>query len=125
MTKILPILRYILLGIVTVTFLGYGAMLLMGKMTPQFVQWGFPAWSVYVFGSLEVLGACGLYWKKSRRWSMIILCLIAVGSALTLVGHHVRWLDDPLVSPIPPILLLVFLFSIIYLNAKTEGESQK
>ncbi len=119
--KIILYLRYFLLGIVTATFLGYGVMLLMAKMTPHFLAWGFPAWSVYVIAAFEILGACGLHWKKVRRWSMIILCLLSMGAILTLVGHHVKWLADPWLSPIAPIMLLLSLFGIMYFNAKQSN----
>ncbi len=117
--------RYALLGIVTVTFLGYGAMLIMQKMTPQFVGWGFAAWSLYVIAGVEILAACGLHWKKVRRLSIAVLCVLSIGAILTLVGHHVKWFTNPLVSPIPPICLLLSLFGIMYLNGKMDVVAEK
>ena len=73
---------------------------------------------VYAIGGFEVLGACGLYWKKAKAWSMLILIVISMGAILTLVGHHVKWLKDPLLSPMPALVILLSLFGIMYLNAK-------
>ncbi len=123
MSRTLTITRWVLLGVVTLTFLGYGAMILMGKMTVQFLAWGFPAWSVYGIGGIEVLSAGGLHWKKMRGWSMFILTVMSIGAILTLVGHHTKWIKDPVVSPIPPILLLLCLFGVMYLNGK-KAESE-
>ncbi len=124
MSQKLIILRYILLGLVTATFLGYGVMILMGKMTNHFLAWGFPSWSVYGIGGIEVLSAGGLHWKKMKGWSMVILTVMSMGAILTLVGHHAKWIKDPVVSPIPPILLLLCLFGIMYLNGK-KADSER
>ncbi len=118
MSQKLIILRWVLLGLVTATFLGYGVMILMGKMTNHFLAWGFPGWSVYGVGALELLAAGGLYWNKVKGLCMVMLTIMSMGAILTLVGHHAKWIKDPVVSPIPPILLLLCLFCIMYLNGK-------
>lgn len=118
MSQKLIILRWALLGLVTATFLGYGVIILMGKMTNHFLAWGFPAWTVYGIGGIEVLAACGLHWNKMKGWSMVLLTILSIGAILTLVGHHAKWIKDLVVSPIPPILLLLCLFSVMYLNGK-------
>ncbi len=118
MSQKLIILRWVLLGLVTAIFLGYGVMILMGKMTNHFLAWGFSAWIVYVIGGIEVLAAAGLHWNKIKGISMFFLTIMSMGAILTLVGHHAKWIKDPVVSPIPPILLLLCLFGIMYLNGK-------
>ena len=126
MSHKLIILRWVILGLVTATFLGYGVMILMGKMTNHFLAWGFPAWSVYGVGGIELLAAAGLHWNKMKGWSMVILTIMSMVAILTLVGHHAKWIKDPVVSPIAPILLLLCLFGLMYLNGKkTASEMVK
>lgn len=119
MSKFWIVLRWTLIVLVTVAFLALGVMKLMGKMSSDFHAWGYPSWFVYVVGVGEILGAVGLYLKKTAGWSLMILGIISAAAALTHIGHH-----EGLVAPLPAIGLLLCVIGVGYLNAKQNSASK-
>jgi len=53
----------------------------------EFAIWGYPAWSLYVVGAMEVLGAAAIWHRRTLRMGLVLLGLVVVAATLT----HVRF----------------------------------
>ena len=111
MSKKEKIIRLALSALVTIAFLVAGGMQLMGKMTAQFVWWGFPPWSVYVVGGIQVFGALGIWFKKFAVLAVCGLIVITIGAIFTHIGHH-DW-PVPMLIPIGLFLASCTVFRFI------------
>jgi uncharacterized membrane protein len=120
MSKWHKIIRWVLLALVSVTYLVAGILCFIGKLDGMFHDWGFPAWSVYLVGFFEIVGALALYYTRLVGFGFLILTVITISSILTLAGHHVWSRGEPL----PAILLLCSIFGLMYLRGKREDETR-
>lgn len=76
--------------------LGVGFIFLFGgsKLIPgsnagtieNFARWGYPAWFVYVTGTIEVVGALLLLMPKTRFYGAALLVGTMVGAIFTHIG---------------------------------------
>jgi CHASE2 domain-containing sensor protein len=107
------IIRSTIFILVTLSFLAIGTWQLLGKMNADFVRWVFPAWSVYIIGGVQVLGAIGIWFKKTTFYSALALMALSTGAFFTLLGHH-EW---PL-PMLPPIALFLLSSAIFRYNIK-------
>jgi uncharacterized membrane protein YphA (DoxX/SURF4 family) len=113
-------IRRVLLFILAFGFLYSGIMKLIGKETAEFVAWGFPAWFVYVIGTMQVFGACGFFYTPTVRMSLFFLTVIMICAILTLAGKH-QFLPDLIL----PICYLLGLFALMYLKTKQGEEGNR
>lgn len=119
--NVYKIIRWVLLALMTVLFLAVGVLCLMGKMTTMFTHdWGYPAWSAYGIGALEILSALGLYHHKTVGMSLFLLMVISICSILTLAGHHEWQHAEPLI----PVFSLLSVWGLMYLRNKREGDAR-
>lgn len=118
MTKKERIGYYIMLTITTLAFLAVGTLKIIGlpMEVELFTKWGYPLWFMYFIGACEVLGAIGLHIKRVARVAGICLVVLLIGAIGTHIFHN-----EGLVAPIPATVLMLFLFGILYLNAKKDG----
>ena len=89
-----------------VAFMGSGAVKLSGNEGQMefFRKWGYPIFSMYVIGGLEVLGVIGLFIRKLRKWAALGLAGLMIGA----VGSHLLF-DAPMTAGPAFVLLLVGL----------------
>jgi uncharacterized membrane protein YphA (DoxX/SURF4 family) len=112
MTKPLLILSWSLRVLVGIGFL----MASLGKLTnnpsviTMFEEWGFPNGFHFVIGAMELILAILLLIPKTLKIAIIGLAIIMVGA----LGTHL--LNDPVVELIRPVIFMVLLFFIYYLN---------
>jgi putative oxidoreductase len=99
---------WLLTGLLAVSFLGAGAMKLVGRpsMVAEFERIGVGQWFRYAVGGLELAGAAGLVVAATRRWAAASLGVVAAGASLTniVVLHR---------SAIVPALLLVLAWVVV------------
>ncbi|GAB5401150.1 MAG: hypothetical protein Aureis2KO_27350 [Aureisphaera sp.] len=87
-----------------------------GKLTANegvvqmFTNWGFPDGLHFVIGGLELVLAILILIPKTLKIALFGLAIIMVGAMLT----HV--LMDPIGQVIRPLVFLVLLISVYYLN---------
>ena len=87
-----------------------------GKLTSNaaviemFENWGYPDGFYLVIGILEFLLAIALLIPKTLKIAFIGLMIIMIGALVT----HV--LNDPMMQVIRPIIFIIFLSTIYYLN---------
>lgn len=83
--KITKLLTWGLAGLLALAFLGAGLSKLAGAEmhVVHFRQWGYPAWTRYVVGLLEIGMAVGLLWQRHRLVTLYELYLWAVGALFT------------------------------------------
>lgn len=118
--KYYNLIRWALLLILSVAFMYFGVIKLMGgKAVAELVSWGFPAWSAYAIGGIQVFAALGLFYHSTVRLGIFLMTVIAIGAILTLAGKHLFYPDI-----FYPILLLLCLFGTMYLKAKRPEEEE-
>jgi uncharacterized membrane protein YphA (DoxX/SURF4 family) len=119
MTKTQTITRWVLLVLVTIAFLAGGSMKVLGTdiETNMFINWGYPIWFMYLVGTCEILGAIGLHIKRVSRFAAIGLIVILIGAIGTHVFHQ-----EGLMAPTPATLLMLFLFGILYIDARAKRQ---
>jgi uncharacterized membrane protein YphA (DoxX/SURF4 family) len=76
------ILLYALLAFIGIGFGGAGIMKLMGnpELLTKLYELGYSNWAARALGAVEVLGAVGLLFRKTRATAMVGLLPIAVGA---------------------------------------------
>ncbi len=52
----------------------------------NFANWGYPAWFVYVTGTIEVIGSLMLLMPKTRFYGAALLVATMVGAVFTHIG---------------------------------------
>ncbi len=84
------------------------------RIVPPWITW--PREAVLLSGALELLGAAGLLWHRSRRaagWGLIALTLAVTPANIYMLQHASLWPDVPywlLVARLP--LQLALLWAI-------------
>ena len=58
----------------------------------QFLNWGYPHWSVFGVGATEVLGAIALFIPRIALVGVSLLLVVMTGALITLLAHP----GDPL-----------------------------
>jgi hypothetical protein len=119
MEKYQKYIRWGLLGALTAGLLYQAVIKLSGKEVALLVSWGFPAWSVYLIGGLQLLGALGLFYRSTVKISLFFLTTIVIGAILTLAGKHLFYPDL-----FYPIAFLLGLFGLMYLKAKRPDDEE-
>lgn len=98
----------ILAAVVGAAFLAAGAQKLAGaeRQTTGFARFGYPRWSMYAIGALELAGAVGLFVgavvPPVTLLAGLLLAVVMAGAVAT----HLR-LKDPVGSLAPSLTLLV------------------
>ncbi|CAN5353966.1 hypothetical protein BH20ACI2_BH20ACI2_24760 [soil metagenome] len=89
MSKGKSIASWIIQVLIAGLFLMMGSQKLMGEaeMTANFVKWGMPGFMLYVIGTLEVLGAIGLFIPRLAGIAATGLILLMVGALFTHLIH--------------------------------------
>lgn len=90
-----------------------------GKAVAELVSWGFPAWSAYAIGGIQVFAAFGLFHRSTVKLGIFLMTVIAIGAILTLAGKHL-FIPDMLY----PIGLLLCLFGTMYLKSQRSEEEE-
>lgn len=87
MSKALKTTYYVLLVIISVGFIFSALPKLTGNpmAVAGFAQAHLPVWFMYVVGVLELLGAIGLWIRKTAFWSAIGLFVILAGALVVTV----------------------------------------
>lgn len=52
----------------------------------EFAVWGFPHWSLYVVGGIELLGALAILNRRTLRWGLVLLAAVTCGGIATHVN---------------------------------------
>ena len=112
---------WVLRVVVGLAFLAAGGSKLAGApaMVAMFAKIGFGHWFGILTGSLEVLGAIGLFVPRFFVYAASLLAVVMVGA----IGFHLTILGG---NPVPPIVLLLLASSIIWLsrrNSRSEAQS--
>ena len=121
MEKVFTITRRSILILVVLAFLAGGVLELMGKLKTEFMLW--PPWSLYIIATIELLGACGLFYSKTARLAMMLLTVTTVLSVLTHIGHH-AWFKLP-TGLLSTGIILLALFGLMYLQAKRSDPDSR
>ena len=89
MSKGKSIASWIIQVLIAGLFLMMGSQKLMGEaeVTANFVRWGIPGFMLYVIGTLEVLGAIGLFIPRLAGLAATGLILLMVGALFTHLIH--------------------------------------
>ncbi len=90
--KTLRIIKWVLIGLLTLQFLAAGSAKLMGSWNQLFEQWGYPATFATVVGIAEIIAVIGLYLKSLRLWALGLIFVIMLGAIYThfLAGENGR-----------------------------------
>ena len=108
-------LRWILIVIVALVFLGAAGMKLVNyqdSSAAEFAHWGFPPWMRYAVAVVEIAGAITLFFPATLIYSATILVLLMIGAMVT------HALNDPFYYISLPLGLIATLLVIIYLHRK-------
>jgi uncharacterized membrane protein YphA (DoxX/SURF4 family) len=98
-------LPWVLRALLSLGFLVPG----LTKFSPQagwverFAGWGYAAWFVTVIGSLETLGAIGLWVPRTRPYAVALLAIIMLGAVYTNLTH------PPISDALRPLVFLALL----------------
>lgn len=117
-SKVAKIIRWVLVGILTIQFLAAGVAKLFGAWDSMFIQWGYPVWFALVVGFTEVLVVIGLYLRTTIRWALIVIVLIMLGAAYT---HVMANEYSRLIHNTGIILVVVIIFSLDNKDVKKNG----
>ncbi|WP_136798815.1 MULTISPECIES: DoxX family protein [Desulfosediminicola] len=52
-------------------------------MVANFERWGYPAWSMYLVGLIEILGAALLVFARARFYGALVIVVTMTGALLT------------------------------------------
>jgi len=69
-------------------------------MAANFERWGYPAWSMYLVGLVEVIGAVLLVFARTRFYGALVIAVAMVGAVLT------HWQANEMETAGPAIVLL-------------------
>jgi uncharacterized membrane protein YphA (DoxX/SURF4 family) len=83
---------YVVLVVMLVTSAGFavsGFSKLAGAEVPtiEFAIWGYPAWSLYAVGAMEVIGAAAIWSARALRFGLLLLGLVVIAATIT----HIRF----------------------------------
>lgn len=111
MNKLLLILKWILIVVISILFItsGYPKIIASASMIKRFAAWGFSEWFVYCIGILELIGGILLLIPKASLYAALLLICIMTGAIFT----H---LTTGIGSPGFALVTLILLFSIVYLR---------
>ena len=84
--------RGLVLGVsvlLTLAFLASGGSKLASvpMHVANFARWGYPSWFLYVTGTLEALGAIGLWVRPVRVYASLGLVGVMIGALITHLTH--------------------------------------
>jgi len=82
-TKTTKIIMWVLVALMTFQFLAAGLAKFVGAWTIKFVDWGYPAYFVYLVGLVEVGGVVLLFFTKLRKWGVLVLIITMLGAMVT------------------------------------------
>ena len=110
--NILASLKNIFIVIICVGFLGAGMLKLveLPALVAEFKYWGFPLWSMYLIGLVEILLSIGVFYLPTRIKSLIGLIILMFG-AMTV---HIIFGEYNYV--LAPIMLSMLCGLIIYME---------
>jgi putative oxidoreductase len=74
--------------LLSVAFVSSGLPKLMNEEVAavEFAVWGFPHWSLYVVGGIELLGALAILYRGTLRWGVLLLAAVICGGVVTHVS---------------------------------------
>ena len=106
---------WVLRVVVGLAFLAAGGSKLAGApaMVAMFAKIGFGQWFRILTGSLEVVGAIGLFVPRFFVYAASLLAVVMAGA----IGFHLTILGG---NPGPPIVLLLLASSIIWLSRRSS-----
>lgn len=81
----------------------------------KFANWGYPGWSLFVIGFVEVAGAILLLTPKLARYGALFLAAVMFGAAFT----HLRSGEG--LQVLRPVICLVFLGLLVWLRAPARN----
>jgi len=112
MSKGKSIASWIIQVLIAGLFLMMGSQKLMGEaeMTANFVKWGMPGFMLYVIGTLEVLGAIGLFIPRLAGLAATGLILLMVGALFTHLIHGEYGIA------LMPVAVMAMLAVVVYLR---------
>lgn len=120
--RLFSALKYLLLLVICGGFLGIGMQELVGVpwIVEQFEYWGFPIWTMYVIGFIQVAAAILTFYQPTR----VLGCLILLVNMLGAVVTHIYAQQYDRLSP--PIVLALLIISLIFIeklqkSAKAKG----
>jgi uncharacterized membrane protein YphA (DoxX/SURF4 family) len=87
-TKTRKILMWVLIGLLSVQFLGASVSKFMGNEEANFIRWGYSPMFAYIIGVLEIMGVIGLYIPKFRSYAAFGIIGIMLGAAFTHATHN-------------------------------------
>lgn len=79
---------WVLIGLLSVQFLGASVSKFMGNEEANFIRWGYTPIFAYVIGALELLGVIGLYLTRFRSYAAFGIIGIMLGAAFTHATHN-------------------------------------
>ena len=102
---------WVLCVLLALPFLGSGGAKLAGTplMVAIFKKIGFGQWFRLLTGSLEMLGAAGLFFPRYRQLSAAVLALVMLGA----IGFHLTMLGG---NPTGPIVLFALSVLVVWLS---------
>ena len=106
---------WVLRVVVGLAFLAAGGSKLAGApvMVAMFAKIGFGQWFRILTGSLEVTAAIGLVVPRFTVYAASLLAAVMVGA----IGFHLTTLGG---NPVPPMVLLLLVISILWLSKRTS-----
>lgn len=81
-------------------------------MIANFERWGYPAWSMYLVGLVEVLGAVLLVFARTRFYGALVIAVAMAGAVLT------HWQAHEMETAGPAIVLLGLAAIEVWRNQK-------
>lgn len=96
--------------LVAALFAAAGAMKITGAMNQQFLEWGFIPSVPTMIGSIEIVAAFALLFRRTAGWSALALMVVMVGAIRT---HFVH---GEMLATIVPAVLFVLLGGIAWIR---------
>jgi len=82
-----------------------------GEWDRLFVSWGYPIWFMFLIGVVEVLGAAGLFVRRTAWLSAYLLAAVMLGAFATLASHPgthlLRGRQAPMGSTTPAVMFVL------------------
>jgi len=114
-------IRNLLILVLSSGFLGIGMLKLVEfpAIASIFFDWGFPLWSRYIIGVIEIIIAIGVFYQPTRLKASFGILILMLGATIV----HIYFKETERL--LPPVLIILGALSLIFLQRISESDSTK
>lgn len=109
---VLSAIKNLLILILSAGFLGIGMLKIVDfqAISNYFLNWGFPLWTKYIVGVIEIVIAIGIFYQPTRVKASICSVILMFGALLI----HIYFKEIDML--LPPILITLGAISLIFIE---------